>query len=198
MTHLVTIKEAAEFLGVSTKTIRRWEQEGKVQALRTSGGHRRFRITDLFNLQSKTPLTIGYTRVNSLNQKPQLDQQINLLKTYFQHEDWNYDIIQDIGSGVNYRNKGLIRLVKLICNHQVKRLVLTHKDRLLRLGADLILALCEMYQVEVVILNNSDNDYLEDELNQDLQEIASIFNTKPYSDKDFIHQQAIQRLESLV
>jgi len=69
---------------------------------------------------------------------------------------------------MNYRKKGLIRLIKLICSHQVERLVLTHKDRLLRLGSDLIFTLCEILGTEVVIINRTEDATFEEDLTPDV------------------------------
>jgi putative resolvase len=76
------------------------------------------------------------------------------LSAYCQRMAWKYETIKDIGSGINYNKKGLTRLIELITTNQVKRLVLTHKDRLLRFGAEIIFALCSQFAVEVVILNH--------------------------------------------
>ena len=82
MNNLITIREASDLLGVSIKTLRRWEQQGKIAPIRTRGGHRRFRPEDLLQSGQANPLIIGYARVNRPEQKPQLDTQIKALEDF--------------------------------------------------------------------------------------------------------------------
>lgn len=197
MTNLITIREAAELLGVSTKTLRRWEQEGKIQATRTVGGHRRFNMTELLGSQNDTKLTICYGRAGDQQSKEYLEEQLAILKGYCTEHGWTYQVIQDIGGGINGHNPGLIRLLKLICSQQVKRLVLTHKDRLLRLGADLIFTLCEIFGTEVVIINQIDDSMEEEELNQDLQEIITAFNARLYGSRNEKNRELVEQLQEV-
>jgi putative resolvase len=100
----------------------------KIKSTRTAGGHRRYDIADLISNKSDTQLTVGYARVSSHDQKADLTRQIIVLETYCAKHGWGFEVIQDLGSGINYKKKGLIRLIKLITSYQVERLVLTHKD----------------------------------------------------------------------
>jgi len=103
----------------------------------------------LFGLQNiETDITIAYARVSSHDQKEDLKRQADRLESYCTAKGWTFEIIQDLGSGMNYRKKGLKRLLDLILNRKIKRLVITHKDRLLRFGAELIFSLCEARQAE--------------------------------------------------
>ena len=82
---------------------------------------------------------------------------------YCAAQGWKYEVIRDLGSGMNYKKKGLIELIERIIDDQVGRLVLTHKDRLLRFGAELIFSICEAKHVEVVIINQGDDRSFEEE-----------------------------------
>jgi len=82
MNTLITIREASDLLGVSIKTLRRWEQQGKITSIRTRGGHRRFRPGDLLQSGQETRFIVGYARVNRPEQKPQLDTQIKALEDF--------------------------------------------------------------------------------------------------------------------
>lgn len=86
--------------------------------------------------------TIAYARVSSHDQKDDLIRQVQVLELYCAKAGFNYEVIQDLGNGMNYYKKGLTRLLNLILDGQVKRLILTHKDRLLRFGAELVFAIC--------------------------------------------------------
>ncbi|GBF78994.1 IS607 family transposase [Aphanothece sacrum] len=197
MSSFLTIKQAAEILGVSTKTVRRWDQNGKISSIRTPGGHRRFKSNELLNNTTKASATIGYARINPNQSEEQLNQQVFKLQTYCQERGWNCEIINDCGSGVDYSSKGLIRLIKLICHHKLERLVLSHKDRLLTLGADLVFTLCEIFGVEVVIINSTDEVALEDDLTNDLQDIIQLFNTRVYGSRNSHNTHLVKQLQQI-
>ena len=115
MTELLTIKDVANLMGVTAKTIRRREKEGKIQSIRTPGGHRRFDKEELLKLMEKETLTVAYLRVNSDKQQEQLQKQLTILEAYRNRTNYNWEIIQDIGNGTNYHNQGLRRLLNLLC-----------------------------------------------------------------------------------
>ena len=138
--------------------------QGRIKAVRTEGNHRRFEVSELLGKNKDASLTVAYARVSSNDQKEDLKRQEIVLESFCSKNGWSYELISDLGSGINYRKKGLIRLIKLICSYQVERLVLTHKDRLLRLGSDLIFTLCEVFGTEVVFINRSEDSTFEEEL----------------------------------
>jgi putative resolvase len=173
----ISINEAAKVLGVHTDTLRRWEESGKIKPERTVGGHRRYDLAELIGVENDSGLTICYARVSSRPQKKDLETQAAVLSAYCQRMAWKYETIKDIGSGINYNKKGLTRLIELITTNQVKRLVLTHKDRLLRFGAEIIFALCSQFAVEVVILNRPTDSSPEQDLVQDVLEIITQYGS---------------------
>lgn len=98
-----------ERLGVSVSTLRRWETEGRAPpSIRTEGGHRRYEVKDGSSSPSKRK-TLVYARVSSADQKKDLASQKKVLEMYCAAKGWNYEIITDLGSGMNYRKKGLNR-----------------------------------------------------------------------------------------
>ena len=165
MSKLISIKEAADVLGVSVQTLRRWEREGKVLPVqRTAGGQRRFDLHALpiipqpiLKIQERP--TLAYARVSSHDQKDDLVRQEKMLEMFCTSRGWPFEIISDLGSGMNYNKRGLKKLLQKILNENISRLVITHKDRLLRFGAELVFAICEMKEIEVVIIypNNLKN-----------------------------------------
>ncbi len=197
MSSLLSIQEAADLLGVSSNTLRRWEAQGKITSERTVGGHRRYQVNDLLNQKSDASLTIAYARVSSRDQKTELERQILMLEVYCTNRGWSYEIISDLGSGINYRKKGLVKLLKLITTYQVERLVLSHKDQLLRLGSDLIFSLCEQFGVEVVIINNSENSIVEEDLATDLLEIIKVFSARLYGSRNDKNKEIVQELKNV-
>jgi putative resolvase len=179
----VSIKKAAEALGVHQETLRRWETAGKIKAERTVKGHRRY---DLASLKGIRPImiheqaTICYARVSSHDQKEDLIRQSALLESFCASHGWTYEVVQDLGSGLNYQKKGLKKLIKMICSGAIQRLVITHKDRLMRLGAELIFSLCESFGIEVIIINAKEESSFEDDLAQDVLEIITVFSARLY------------------
>ena len=91
--------------------------------------------------------TVGYARVASHDQKHDLVRQQELLEAFCAAKGWRHEVIADLGSGLNVRKKGLNRLLELVLHKRMRRLVLTHKDRLLRFGSELIFALCERAKI---------------------------------------------------
>ena len=201
----VSISEAARILGVSITTLRRWDNEGKLTAERTPAGHRRYDLDKLKRLavnrltgdpEEATRITIGYARVSSHDQKDDLHRQVLLLSDFCTQNGWEHEIIEDLGSGLNYRKKGLRRLIKRICRGEVRRLVVTHKDRLLRFGAELVFTLCEEFGTEVVIINRSDQDVrFEEELAQDVLEIITVFSARLYGRRSHKNRELVARLQ---
>ena len=140
--------------------------------------------------------TIAYARVSSHDQKNDLARQVSLLETYCATRGWTFEVFQDLGSGLNYSKKGLIRLIREICSGSVHRLVVTHKDRLLRFGAELIFSLCEQFGTEVVILNASEDTSFEDDLVQDVLEIITVFSARLYGARSRKNKKLVEALRN--
>lgn len=178
---LVKAGIAAETLGVKVATLRRWEETGELLPARKSkAGTRYYDMDTLAGLKDADVPTVAYARVSSHDQKEDLVRQANLLSAFCTARGWRHEIIQDLGSGMNYHKKGLIKLLEMILRKQMKRLVINHKDRLLRFGAELVFAMCEAQQIEVVIINKGEQSSFEQELAQDVLEIITVFSARLY------------------
>jgi putative resolvase len=193
----LTPQEAGTLLGVTVRTLHRWELDGKIKSTRTAGGHRRYDIADLISNKSGSQLTVGYARVSSHDQKDDLTRQVLVLESYCAKHGWGFEVIQDLGSGMNYKKKGLIRLIKLITSDRVERLVLTHKDRLLRFGSDLIFTLCEQFGTEVIIINRSDDSTFEEDLASDVLEIITVFSARLYGSRSHKNKKIVEELKEV-
>ena len=188
MSELLSIGQAARVLGVTIQTLRNWDRNGLLHPdERTKGGDRRYKLETLRRINrnivfNKDDLkTIAYARVSSHDQKDDLVRQVQALEMYCAKNGFDYEVIQDLGSGMNYYKKGLTRLLNMILDGQVGRLVITHKDRLLRFGAELVFAICEAKDVEVLIINKGDeNPKFEEELAKDVLEIITVFSARLY------------------
>jgi len=183
----ISIGEAAKELGISVKTIRRWADADKIRYERSPSGHRRFYLADIKRItprdlkQLDDRITINYARVSSSDQKEDLVRQIQVLEQFSSANGWQHETISDLGSGLNYQKKGLQKLLKRIMKGDVGRLVLTHKDRLLRFGSELVFAMCEEFETEVVIVNKSEVELtFEQELVTDMIELITVFSAGLY------------------
>lgn len=199
----ISIGKASNILGVSKQTLRRWEAQGKIKVFRTPQNHRRYDISSILELPNKQisnleKTTIGYARVSSQDQKTDLKTQADLLESYIAKQGWKYEIIQDLGSGLNYNKKGLKKLINLICSKSIQRLVLTNKDRLLRFGSELIFSLCEQFGIEVIIMNSTKDLTFEDELVQDVLEIITVFSARLYGARSKKNKNLLDSLKNAV
>ena len=113
-------------------------------------------------------------------------------------QGWNFQVIQDVGSGMNYNKKGLRSLIDLILEGKICRLVLTHKDRLLRFGAELIFALCEAKQIEVILINQGKEASFEEELAGDVLEIITVFSARLYGSRSKKNKKFIEAAKVLI
>jgi putative resolvase len=195
----IGIREAAKELGVSTTTLRRWDRSGKLVAEKTPTGHRRYSLEQLrYVEEGQKPAerqTIGYARVSTSGQKDDLARQVQMLESFCAAKGWPYQIIQDQGSGLNYNKRGLKKLISQICAGEVGRLVVTHKDRLLRFGSELIFQACEIFHTEVVIINQEEAPLgFEEELAQDVLEIITVFSAKLYGSRSRKNKILLEKL----
>jgi predicted site-specific integrase-resolvase len=202
MSRFIKIGEAAKYLGVSIQTLRRWEGSGYLLPDRKTAGRKgQTRYYDLNKLsgfqKSESNLSLGYARVSSQDQKSDLERQITRLENYCIAQGWHYEILSDLGSGMNYRKKGLKKLLNSILEKKIKRLVLTHKDRLLRFGSEIIFSLCESKHIEVVLINQTDEKSFEEELAQDVLEIITVFSARLYGKRSHKNKKIIEAAKIL-
>lgn len=204
MSKIISIGQAAKLLGVHVQTLRNWERTGKLKPDSISpGGTRRYnqdkilQITgkELPEIEKDERITIAYARVSSHDQKADLQRQAQVLELYCAEHGYKYELITDLGSGMNYYKKGLTTLIHKILENNVRRLILTHKDRLLRFGAELIFSICEAKGVEVVILNKGEEKAsFEEDLANDVLEIITVFSARLYGSRSCKIKRIIEQL----
>lgn len=178
----ISIGGAAKLLGVSVETLRRWEAIGKLVPSRTLAGHRRYDTrllgTTLQGRENDSRLTLAYARVSALNQGAELERQKSVLENFCTERGWNFELVAEVGSGMDGKREGLQRLLDDIISGQIERLVLTNRDSLFRFGAELVFAICEIKQVEVVILNQSQGGMDEAEIGIDVLEFINQYSVR--------------------
>jgi len=201
----MSIGDAAKELGVSVITLRRWADSGKIRSERSPSGQRRFFLTDIKRITPRElgslddRITINYARVSSYDQKEDLIRQAQVLEAFSAANGWQYETIQDLGSGLNYNKKGLQKLMRRIMRGDVGRLVLTHKDRLLRFGSELVFAICEEFETEVVIINKSSEELsFEQELVTDMIELITVFSARLYGSRSKKNKKLIDGMTQAV
>lgn len=199
MSRFLKVGKAAELLGVSVQTLRRWEKQNILLPDRKSKGTRYYNLDNLLAREcSSSDLTIAYARVSSHDQKEDLKRQSKLLSSYCMSHGWTYEVIEDLGSGMNYYKKGLKRLLELILEKKITRLVITHKDRLLRFGAELVFALCQAKQIEVVMINQGEEASFEEELAKDVLEIITVFSARLYGARSHKNKKLVEAAKVLI
>jgi putative resolvase len=175
-------KEFGKLIGRTTNTLQKWDREGKLKAHR-SPTNRRYYTHDQYLryrglVAAEQGLTIAYTRVSGVAQKPDLANQVKALEAYCQQNAIKVDEwLSDIGSGLNYKRKQFNRLMELVELGQVRRLVIAHKDRLVRFGYDYFEAFCERHQTEIIVMNGEAMSP-EQELVRDLIAIVTVFASR--------------------
>ncbi len=171
-----TPREAAETLGVNERTLRRWHENGKIQAIQTPSGQRRYDIESF--IAGSAPdirATVLYARVSSRAQQPDLNRQVAALRNLYPEAE----VVSEIGGGLNFKRKKMLTLLGQILQGDVRMVVVAHKDRLARFGFDLFRWLCEQHNCELVVLNET-NLSPEREMVEDILAILQCFSSRLY------------------
>ena len=176
-------KTVTKILGVTAQTLRNWDKEGKLKpSYIKSNGYRYYSEDSIlsYTQERKTKKNlnvIGYARVSSKKQEDDLNRQIEYLKQYMSNKYQTFEIIFDVGSGINYNKKGLQTLIEKINKKEVDIIVVLYKDRLLRFGFELIEYFAYLNNVKIEVLDKKDKTE-EQELTEDLIQIITVFSCK--------------------
>ncbi len=190
-----TPKEASIKLGVHWQTLKNWEKNGKIKCVRSPGGKRYYDINDfIYNIDKneikidnikndniKVKRKICYCRVSSYSQKIELENQINYMKKKYP----NHEIVHDIGSGINFNRYNLNKIINYAIKNELEELVISYKDRLCRIGYELIENILKEYSNTNIIIEKEDIKSPEKELTDDLIEIITVFSSKLHGMKSY-------------
>lgn len=184
---LISIGKFAKMVGVTPTTLRRMHLRGDFIPYHiTKSGTRYYSMEQLKEFSSgpriSEKIVIGYCRVSTPAQKDDLETQVQNVKSYMYAKGYKFEIITDIGSGINYKKKGLLELINKINNHEVSIVVVLYKDRLIRFGFDLLNYLCEINGVKIEIIDNTEYSK-EQELTDDLIQIITVFANRLYGQR---------------
>lgn len=179
-----TVGEFAELIGKNAQTLREWDKRNVLKPHHIAPTGYRYYSQEQLNhylgfkgLKTNDKKVIGYCRVSSNKQKDDLERQVGHVKTYMIAKGYSFDVITDIGSGINYSKKGLNQLIDQITNSEVEKIVILYKDRLLRFGYELIENICEKYGTTIEIIDNTEKTE-EQELVEDLIQIVTVFSCR--------------------
>ena len=192
----VTSKEACVYFGVSSQTLRKWDKCGIIKTIRTNlneeQGHRRYDVTSFKDPFKDLPMQqpnvtvdehianndnkkgVCYCRVSSKHQKDDLQRQVDAMHKQYP----TYEIIKDIGSGINFKRTGFLKLSKKIISGTLKEIVVAHKDRLCRFGFEYVQWLCNQYDVKLLVQNSDNNKTPQQEITEDLLSIIHVFSCR--------------------
>ena len=180
----------AKRVGVSVKTLQKWDRIGILPAKRTITNRRYYTDEELaaalrLPRVQKERRTVAYCRVSSQAQKPDLANQRRVLEAFCTQRNIEVDEwMMEVGGGLNFKRKQFLTLVDAILEGQVERVILAHQDRLARFGYQLLVHLCETHQCELLVMNTEELSP-EQELVQDLITITHCFSSRLYGLRNY-------------
>jgi len=185
---LLTLRQAAKQLGADPSTLRRWDNEGRLQAVRTPGGHRRYRLSDIQALQGQQPESavlraVVYCRVSSHDQKQKgdLERQVGRVSAYCAKKEYQVKaVLREVGSGMSDTRSKLHRLFKLVNEHKVDVVVVEHKDRLCRFSFGFLESYFASHGVRIEWVRKALGKSYEEELVSDILSLMSSFSARIY------------------
>ena len=179
MKKYVSIAKASELTGLHPQTLRKYEREGKIDCYKLPSGERRFNVDSFLGAEPQSSVII-YARVNTSKQKEDLQRQISFLQENYQKAE----VISDIGSGLNFKRKGLNSILeRAICGERIK-LIVSYRDRLARFGFELIEKIIQLSGGEVLVQFER-NQSSQQELVNDLLAIITVFSSRVHGLRNY-------------
>jgi len=197
---LYTIKEAKKLLGVTTWTIQQWDRQGKIKCVRTVGGRRRIpesEIKRILGLKEERKV-VGYARVSSTAQKGDLERQKQLIEDYAKERGYGeIQMLIDIGSGLNENRKSFLRLLEMVAERKVSKVIVAYKDRLTRFGFETLSRMFQAFGTAIEVINHEEKTP-RGELVEDLITIVSHFAGKLYGVRSHKYREVVEGVRKLV
>ena len=186
-------KEFAELVGVSVKTLQRWDREGILKANRTPTDRRYYTYNQYLQfkgIQTENDIRdiVIYARVSTRNQKDDLKNQVGFLRQFCNAKGMIVNqCIEDFGSGLNYNRKKWNKLLDEVMENKIKTIVISSKDRFIRFGYDWFEKFCGKFNTKIMIVNNETLSSGE-ELVQDIISILHVFSCRLYGLRKYKNQ----------
>jgi len=200
MEKLYTLKEAKKLLGITTKTIQRWDKEGKIRVVRTIGGRRRIPESEIKRVLGvkEERVVVGYARVSSTTQKDDLERQKQLIHSYAKDKGYGeIQILSDVGSGLNENRKNFLKLLEAVAERKVSRVIVVYEDRLTRFGFERLRKMFQTFGTTIEVINSKEKTPQE-ELVEDLITIVSHFAGKLYGMRSYKYKELVEGVKKLV
>ena len=193
------MNEVSEITGLAQSTLRLMHRKGELVPAKISPGGTRYysdeQIKEYMGVKTVSKrIVIGYARVSSKKQEKDLERQIENLKTYMYAKGYSFEIITDIGTGINYSKKGLTKLLERIHKGEVSKVVILYKDRLLRIGFELLETICKLNDCEIEIVDNTPKTD-EEELVTDLVQIITAFGCRLQGKRSKLTKKLVEDLK---
>ena len=183
-------RKACAILGVHSGTLRAWDRDSKIEVMRTIGGKRLYNVKAfLADSYHNSELTdqgtkICYCRVSSPEQQDDMERQIAFMQSKYPE----HIIIKDVGSGINWKRKGLITLLQGAFQGRIKEVVVAHRDRLARFGYELLEYIFKYHHIKLVVLDEGEQKSAEQELAEDLLAITHIFSCRQMGKRRYVRK----------
>ena len=200
MERLYTLKEAKKLLGVTTRTIQRWDKDGKIRVVRTVGGRRRIpesEVKRILGLKEER-IIVGYARVSSSTQRDDLERQKQSIMAYAKERGYGeIQILSDIGSGLNEKRKNFLKLLEMVSEGDVSKVIVAYEDRLTRFGFGTLSKLFLAFGTTIEAINHEEKAPQE-ELVEDLITIVSHFAGKLYGMRSHKYREMVEGVKKLI
>ena len=183
----VSSKIASKILGVHPETLRRMDKNNQINVIRTGGGKRMYDINEYINKNvsiqdyPSDKISVCYCRVSTNGQKNDLERQ----KEYLQERYPTHKIISDIGSGINFKRKGLQTILELAHRGELNEVVVAYRDRLCRFGYELFEWIFKTQSNAKIVVLNKSNNTKEQELTEDLLQILHVFSARSCGSRSY-------------
>jgi putative resolvase len=186
---LISGVEACRLLGVSAQTLRYWDKKNKITVVRAPSGRRLYNPKELGIVGHNEEALcqkrkIIYARVSSRGQQDDLARQVEYLQSKFP----THILVKDIGSGINWKRKGLCSILEQANRGGIQEVVVAHKDRLTRIGFDLVETVLALNKVKLVVLDSDIHKSTEEELADDLMSIVHVYSCKHLGKRRYANQ----------
>lgn len=172
----VSVEKAKKYYAVSISTLRRWDEAKKIKVIRTQGGHRRFYIPEKGGRRK-----IVYCRVSSSKQKSNLQNQIKYMSEKYK----DYEIISDIGSGINFKRKGFNSILDSLFSEDIKEVVVSSKDRFSRFGFEMFQNIFSKFGALLKTDSSKEFKSKEQELAEDILSIITVFTARYHGSRKY-------------
>jgi putative resolvase len=200
MERLYTLKEAKKLLGVTTRTIQRWDKDGKIRVVRTVGGRRRIpesEVKRILGLREER-IIVGYARVSSSTQRDDLERQKQSIMAYAKERGYGeIQILSDIGSGLNEKRKNFLKLLEMVSEGDVSKVIVAYEDRLTRFGFGTLSKLFLAFGTTIEAINHEEKAP-QKELVEDLITIVSHFAGKLYGMRSHKYGEVVEGVKKLI